>query len=84
MKNKPRAVYENVTEIKSYKELLTRAEEKYANNIAYTYKKDYTQKEPEYIEKTYDEVIKNVKAVGTKLLDLGLERKKAIIIGKNR
>ena len=83
MKNKSRIIYENVEPVKNYKELLERAQKKFAQNIAYTYKKDYTQKEPEYIEKTYDQTVKDVKAVGTKLLDLGLKGKKVIIIGKN-
>ena len=83
MKSNPRAVYTDIQPIKNFRELLKRAEEKFATNVAYKYKKDYTAKEPEYIEKTYQNVVDNVKAVGTKLLDLGLEGKKAIIIGKN-
>ena len=83
MNKETRAVYDDVEEIGSYKEMLKRAETKFSSNIAYKYKKDYTQKEPEYIEKTYQETLNDIKALGTKLLDLNLKGKKAIIIGKN-
>ena len=70
--------------IENYRELLEMVENKYFNNIAYKYKKDATQKEPEYIEKTYGQYIKDVKALSTGLLNLGLENKKVIVIGSNR
>ena len=76
-------VYENVDEIQDFKDLLKRAEKNFSKKIAYKYKKDYTQKNPEYIEKTYEDVVKSVKCLGTKLIDLKLQGKKAIIIGKN-
>ncbi len=59
-------------------------EEKYAPNIAYQYKKDIAAKSPEYIKKTYEQYIKDVKALSTSLLDLGLENKKIVVIGNNR
>ena len=83
MNKETRAVYNDVEEIGSYKEMLKRVETKFSSNIAYKYKKDYTQKEPEYIEKTYQETLNDIKALGTKLLDLNLKGKKAIIIGRN-
>ena len=83
MNKETRAVYDDVEEIGSYKEMLKRVETKFSSNIAYKYKKDYTQKEPEYIEKTYQETLNDIKALGTKLLDLNLKGKKAIIIGRN-
>ncbi len=83
MKKESRVVYKDVQKIKNYRELLKRAEKNYAKNVAYKYKKDPTKKEPEYVEKTYEDVCKNVKAVGTKLLDMKLEKKTAIIIGRN-
>lgn len=82
-KNIDRKVCES-EEVKDYRELVKRTVTKYPKNIAYKYKKDYTAKEPEYIEKTYEELDKDIKYVSTALLNLGLENKKIILIGKNR
>ena len=84
MERKSRVVYKDITKVENYRELIQMVESKYAKNIAYRYKKDYTAKEPEYIQKTYEETINNVKAVGTKFIELGLQGKKIILIGKNR
>lgn len=70
--------------IKNFRELLERVEEKYSNNIAFKYKKDATEKEPEYIEKTYAQYIKDIKALSTNLLSLGYKGKKVAVIGNNR
>ena len=78
-----RSLYKSRGEVSEYRDLLQRAHERFPNNIAYKYKKDYTKKNPEYISKTYQNVVDDVKAIGTKLLDLGLEGKKMILIGKN-
>ena len=84
MKNgKPRKVHE-AQSISNYKELLEMVKEKYSKNVAYKYKKDYTAKEPEYIEVTYEKYVEDVKALSTSLLDLGKENKKVVLIGKNR
>ena len=84
MERKSRVVYKDITKVENYRELIQMVESKYAKNVAYRYKKDYTAKEPEYIQKTYEETINNVKAVGTKFIELGLQGKKIILIGKNR
>lgn len=70
--------------IKDYRELIKRTVTKYPQNIAYKYKKDYTAKEPEYISKTFSDFDKDIKGFSTALLNLGLEGKKIIVIGKNR
>ena len=80
---KSRIVYQNMPEVKNYRDLLARAQQNFADNIAYKFKKDYTKKDPEYISKTYQNTIDDVKSIGTKLLSLGLEGKKMILIGKN-
>lgn len=71
-------------EINNYRELLKMVEEKYPENIAYKYKKDITAKEPKYIEKTYKQFVKDIKALGTSLLYRGFENKKIVLIGNNR
>ena len=80
---KSRKIYKSEP-IKNFRELLERVEEKYSNNIAFKYKKDATVKEPEYIEKTYAQYIKDIKALSTNLLSLGYKGKKVAVIGNNR
>ncbi len=80
---KPRKVYP-IKEVKDYRELLKIVEEKYANKIAYKFKKQGTLKNPEYIEITYNTVVRDVKALATSLLSQGLENKKIVVIGNNR
>ena len=79
---KPRKVHEAQI-VNDYRELLKMVKEKYSKNIAYKYKKDYTAKEPEYIEVTYEKYIEDVKALSTGLLSLEKEGKKVVLIGKN-
>lgn len=69
--------------LESYRELVEYVLNKYPNNVAYKYKKDPTAKEPEYIEKTYEQTCDDVKSLSTKLLDLGFEKKRVILIGNN-
>ena len=56
-------------EVKNIRELVEFSSKKYANNVAYKYKKDMNQKPVEYIEKTYEQVGKDVKALATALLN---------------
>ena len=80
---KNRNVYEP-GKIKSFRDLLKEVEEKYANNIAFKYKKDPESKNVEYIEKTYDQYVKDIKALATSLLELGYKGKKVVVISNNR
>lgn len=57
-------------ELSNYRELMSFSLNNYKENIAYEYKKDPTAKTPKYIRKTYKEVVNDVKAVGTALLNL--------------
>ena len=56
----------------------------YANNIAYKYKKNLEEKPAKYIEKKYSQVVKDVKALATALLDMGFKGKRVALIGENR
>ena len=78
-----RKVYE-AEEIYNYKELLDRVQNKFSNNIAYKFKKDPTSKTPEYVEIKYKQVVEDVKALSTGLLEENLEGKKIVLIGNNR
>lgn len=84
MKGRESRKVHQVQEIKSFRELLEKIEKEYANNIAFKYKKDPTAKEPEYIEKTYQQFTKDIKALSTGLLSLGLENKRVVVVGNNR
>ena len=80
--NENRKVYES-RPVKDYRELVEYTCTHYAENIAYKYKKDYTAKEPEYIEKTYKQTGEDIKALSTTLLKLGLEGKRIVLVGNN-
>ena len=82
MKNgKPRKVYESEP-TNNYRELVEMVTTKYAKNIAYKYKEKPSDEK--IIEKTYEEVGRDIKTLSTALLKLGLEGKRIALIGKNR
>ena len=56
----------------------------YAKNIAYKYKKNPEEKPVKYVEKKYSQVVKDVKALATALLDMGFKGKRVALIGENR
>lgn len=68
--------------INNFRELAFFSCEKYANNIAYKYKKHPTDKT--IITKTYSDVYEDMKAFGTAMLNRNLNEKKIAIIGNNR
>ena len=53
---KKNKIVEISPEVKNIRELVEFSSQKYANNVAYKYKKDMNQKPVEYIEKTYEDV----------------------------
>ena len=71
-------------EIQDFRELLNRSAEKYPNNVAYKFKENLGKPNQNVVNKTYKEVKEEVVALGTKLLDMGLEGKKIAVIGNNR
>lgn len=79
---KDRNVYK-AEEISNFKELIDRTVKKYPQNTAYKYKIKNGQ-ETEYVSKTYIEFKRDIEALSTKLLDLGLSGKKIALIGNNR
>ena len=58
--NQNRKVYQS-RPVKNYRELVEYSCTNYAKNIAYKYKKDYTAKDVEYIEKSYEQTGKDIK-----------------------
>ncbi len=80
--NTKRKVYES-RKVKDFRELVEYSTTHYADNIAYKYKKDYTAKNVEYIEKTYKQTGEDIKALSTSLLEKGLEGKRILLVGDN-
>lgn len=70
--------------MENFKQLLQVAERGNEEHIVYKFKKDITNKTPEYIEIKYKDFKKDIKAMSTSLLQLGLENKKVVIVGNNR
>lgn len=70
--------------VHNFRELVENSGSLYGENVAYKYKKDYTAKVPEYIEKTYNQTVSDVKAFSTALLNLNSRGKKVVVIGGNR
>lgn len=73
---------ENVV-VEDFRELVEFVLEDHADCIAYKYKEDIDAKEPKYIEKTFKNACEDIKALATKFLNLGLEKKRIILIGNN-
>ena len=81
--NENRKVYEPRV-VKNYREMIEYSVKHYAEKVAYKYKKNGDLKNVEYVEKTYEQVGKDIKAFATELLNKGLEDKKIVLIGNNR
>ena len=81
--NENRKVYEPRI-VKNYREMIEYSVRNYADKVAYKYKKNGDLKHVKYVEKTYEQVGKDIRAFATELLNKGLENKKIIVIGNNR
>ncbi len=81
--NENRRVYEP-RNVKDFREMIEYTVTKYPKNIAYKYKKDGNLKNVQYVEKTYEEVGNDIKALSTELLNRNLENKRIVVIGNNR
>ena len=81
--NENRRVYEPRI-VKDFREMIEYTVTKYPKNIAYKYKKDGNLKNVQYVEKTYEEVGNDIKALSTELLNRNLENKRIVVIGNNR
>ena len=74
----------NIHKINDFREMINYTVEKYPENIAYKYKKNFKKENEAVIEKTYAQIDKEIKGFSTALLNLGLENKKVVIISNNR
>lgn len=83
MKLDKRASYK-ADEIKDFRELISRTEKMYPDHIAYKYKIRYGREDVEYVHKTYSQFKKDIEALSTQLLNIGLKGKKIAVISSNR
>ena len=84
MKNRLNNEVYEAEEVANFRELVNRSAEKYPNNVAYKFKINLGKPNQVIIEKTYKEVKEEIEALGTMLLNMGLENKKVALIGNNR
>ena len=76
-----RKLYDS-TRINDFRELVNRYSNLYSEQIAFEFKKD--PKSTEHIKITYSQFAKDIKALSTALIDLGLSKKRIAIIAPNR
>ena len=69
-----------VDKISNLKEMINNSGKKYKDNIAFKFK----DKEGQIKKITYDTYLKQINALGTELIDLGLKNKKIAVISENR
>ena len=70
--------------VNDFRELINTSVERYPDNIAYKFKKNFGKSNECVVQKTYKEIKTEVESFSTSLLNLGLENKKVAIIGNNR
>ena len=70
--------------VDNFKEFLEHTTNKFSDKIAFSYKKNVSSKNPEYVHVTYKKHYEDVKAMSTKLLSMGLEGKRVAIISHNQ
>lgn len=73
-----------VDDVNDFRELLNRSAKKYPDHVAYEFKENLGKKDQKIVKKTYKEVREEVEALGSSLLNMGLEGKKVALIGNNR
>ena len=73
-----------VDDVNDFRELLNRSAKKYPDHVAYEFKENLGKKDQKIVKKTYKEVKEEVEALGSSLLNFGLEGKKIALIGNNR
>ena len=73
-----------VDDVNDFRELLNRSAKRYPDHVAYEFKENLGKKDQKIVKKTYKEVKEEVEALGSSLLNMGLEGKKIALIGNNR
>lgn len=81
MNKSKRKLYDG-EKINNFRELVERYEKLYSNKVAFEYKE--TPNSKEHITITYEKFVKDIEALATSLLSLGLRGKRIAIIAPNR
>ena len=71
-------------EFKNVKEIIYNSTKVYGDNIAFVIKHQLENKEVNYENITYKEMLQDINKLGTAFYDLNLKEKRVAIIGKNR
>src|SRR5574344_1218914 len=71
-------------EMGNFREVLENSTTQFKDHVAYIYKENAEVKPVKYIEKTYEQVGKDVRAFSTALLNHDLSGKRIAVIGSNR
>lgn len=75
---------ELIPKFNNFRDLLENSLKNFGTNIAYKYKKDINKKPVEYVEKTYGNVGKDIKALSEAFLNYEKPIKRIALIGNNR
>ncbi|MCI8344925.1 MAG: AMP-binding protein [Clostridia bacterium] len=70
--------------VDNFRELLDHTTKQFSNRIAFSYKKDASAKNPEFVNVSFKKHHEDVKAFSTKLINIGLTDKKVAIISHNQ
>ena len=71
-------------EFKNFREVVNYATNKYKTNTAYIYKENLDENPTKYIEKSFEQTGKDIKAFSTSLLNSNFDSNKVALIGENR
>ncbi len=80
-KKRKKKKYYEVTKITDLKDMINKSGTKFINEPAFRFK---TEKEGEIKNITYGTFLKQINALGTKLIDMGLKGKRVAVISENR
>ena len=73
-----------IHEVNNFRDIIKATVEKYPDNVAYKFKKNFKKDDECVVDKKYKEIKMEIEGFSTALLNLGLENKKVILIGNNR
>lgn len=71
-------------EFNNFRDVLENSLKNYGERVAYKYKKDINESPVQYIEKTYNQVGEDAKALSEALLNIDTSAKRIALIGNNR
>jgi len=76
-------VYEEL-KVETYREMLESCIQRFGTRAAFRFKKEKSAKQPTFITVSYPQHLQDIQALSSKLLSMGLEKKRIAIIGQNQ